>query len=168
MPEPVPFAALLAADLPRALRASVGWLGDEQDAREAVQDAVVRAWQARDAFDPTRPFGPWFYRIVRNACFDALDRRKVRRTGDPAALDSAVDPAPDALERMGVRDAQRALHAALALLPEHHREILVLRHFQDLTYAEIGQRLELADGTVMSRLYRARQALARALEGDEP
>lgn len=68
---------------------------------------------------------------------------------------------------MAVTERQRAVHRAIERLSSEHREIVELRHFQDLSYDEIGAVLELPNGTVMSRLYRARQAL-RATLADEP
>ena len=77
------------------------------------------------------------------------------------------EPAPRADELVAVTERQRAVHRAIERLSSEHREIVELRHFQDLSYDEIGAVLELPNGTVMSRLYRARQAL-RATLADEP
>jgi len=156
------FDRLLATHYLRVHRAALGFMRDEQDARDTAQEALLKAHRARDRYDPNRPFYPWLYRIVRNTCFDALARRKhaavsgldtERVTGtqsDPAA---AMDEA---------RSIQR-MKVAMGELSDEHREIINMRHFQDLSYAEIAQLLDLAEGTVMSRLYRARKALAREM-----
>lgn len=157
------FDHLLASHYLRVHRAALGFLRDEQEARETAHDALLKAWRARDRYDPAQPFYPWLYRIVKHTCLDALDRRKHRaRSG----LDADRVPGEQAdadLTLDAKREADR-LTAALASLGAEHQEILNLRHFQDLTYAEIATLLEVPEGTVMSRLYRARRAAAHALK----
>lgn len=160
----LPFHALLDAHRPRVQRAAMGFLGNREDALDAAQEALLKAWRARESYDRARPFYPWLYRIVKNHCLDQLARRRVRR---PAALEveRLASGAPSA-ELQAARAQSRArLWEALQQLSPEHREIVNLRHFQDLSYAEIAEVLDLKEGTVMSRLYRARQALARELGG---
>ncbi|MEM6929807.1 MAG: RNA polymerase sigma factor, partial [Myxococcota bacterium] len=73
-----PFQLLLAQHYVRAHGAALGFMRNEQEARETAHDALLKAWQARDRYDATRPFYPWLYRIIRNTCFDALARRQHR------------------------------------------------------------------------------------------
>ncbi len=160
MTHTLPFEHLLAAYAVRAHAAALGFLGDEQEAREVAQEALLRAFRARDRYDRTRPFYPWLRRIVRNICVDRVRRRRVvpgleaERVPDPGiGPEAALD-----LER-GIA----SMRAALEMLSPPHREIIVLRHFEELSYAEIAQVLGVAEGTVMSRLYRARKALAAAM-----
>ena len=156
------FDALLTDHAPRAMRAALGWLGDEQEAREATQDALVKALRAQERYDASRPFYPWLRRIVRNTCFD----RRARRSARPGLRESLVpSDDPTALDTLEQNEAIERVRRGLDRLDPDHREILVLRHFEDLSYAEIAQILELPEGTVMSRLYRARKALVRALGG---
>ncbi len=148
-------------------------LGRRDAARDAAQDALVRFFGALDRLDPERPFEPWLRRIVRNCVVDMTRRGKIRRhrslddEGDEAPLqiaDPSADPGLDAQRR----ERQKALFAALQRLNEDHREILVLRDYQDLSYGEIADVLGVAQGTVMSRLHRARKALrSEVLEGGE-
>lgn len=159
------FDALLAAHAPRALAAATGYLGDEQEAREAAQEALLKAVRARDRYDRRRPFYPWLRRIVRNTCFDRLDRR--RHAAVPGLREEWVESEqPTVLDRLAQDESIARVRAGLDRLTPEHREILVLRHFEDLSYAEIAAELGVAEGTVMSRLYRARKALVRAL-GEE-
>lgn len=153
------FQGLLEAHQGRVLGAALGMLGQEQEAREAAQEALAKAYAARDRYDPSKPFYPWMYRIVRNTCLDLIARRKHRRS---APLDEgrvvSSGPGPEASL---ARERERArLWAAMSTLSEDHQEILNMRHFQDLSYAEMAALLGVAEGTVMSRLYRARKALA--------
>ncbi len=157
------FAALLASHLPRVHRAARGLTPDEEEASELAQEALTRAWAARDRYDRKRPFYPWLYTIVRNACRDAAARRKhVARPG--LIEETVVARGPSPLAALGTREAEAAVRRALAELPEAQREVLVMRHFEDLSYAEMAELLDVPIGTVMSRLYRARQALLGRLE----
>ena len=157
------FARLLALHQPRVHRAARGLLYDEQEAREVAQEALARAWAARSRYDSTKPFYPWLYTIVRNACRDAAARRRNRaRPG----LDSErlLSTAPSPLASLAAREGRDLVRRGMARLPEEQRDLLTLRHFEDLTYAEIAQTLEVPVGTVMSRLYRARKALLTQIE----
>ncbi len=156
------FAALLASHLPRVHRAARGLLPDEQEAREVAQDALTRAWAARDRYDPARPFYPWLYTIVRNACRDAAARGR-HRAKSGLEVERLRGGGPGPLAELTQREAERRLHAAMHRLGDDHREILVMRHFEDLAYAEIAELLEVPVGTVMSRLYRARKALSKEM-----
>lgn len=156
----------LAAAAPMALRAALGWMGNEQEAREVAQDALLKAHRARERFDDQRALLPWLRRIVRNTSFDRLARRKhMERPGLQEAWVPSTEPtALDGLER---EEAIRRVRRGMERLSEEHSEILVMRHFEDLSYEQIAQALELPQGTVMSRLYRARKALVRALDTEE-
>ncbi len=161
------FDHLLAAYAPRVHRAALGMMGEEQEAREVAQDALLKAYRARERYDPARPFYPWLYRIVKNSCLDALARRRHRAR--PGLDEQRVhDCAPTVLDRIGQQESIARVQRGIARLSEAHREILSMRHFQDLTYVEMSMLLEVPEGTVMSRLYRARRALVRVLEEDSP
>jgi RNA polymerase sigma factor (sigma-70 family) len=156
------FQGLLEAHYSRVLRAALGMLGDRESAREAAQEAMTKAYAARDRYDHSQPFYPWMYRIVRNTCLDIRARQRIRRTApldEGRVVAGGVGP-----ERAAAREEEAALlWRAMSGLSAEHQEILNLRHFQDLSYAEIAQLLGVAEGTVMSRLYRARKALAAAM-----
>ena len=156
------FAQLLALHGPRVHRAARGILRDEQEAMEVAQDALAKAWAARDRYDGRRPFYPWLYTIVRNACRDAAARGRHRAI---SGLDSerVAGGTPGPLQALRAKEAEAAIQQAMATLSPEHRDILVMRHFEDLSYAEIGEILGIAQGTVMSRLYRARKALTAQL-----
>jgi RNA polymerase sigma factor (sigma-70 family) len=147
-----------------ALRIAVALLDDEDDARDAVQDAFVRAFGAMDRFDAERPFLPWLLTILRNRCRDLLRSRRGRV--DLNVLDgrdggSAVAPEADPAER---REARELVWRALAQIGAEHREVLVLKELQGYSYAEIARIAGIPAGTVASRLYHARLALRAVLE----
>lgn len=158
--------ALLEDALPRAYVAAFRILGDRDEARDACHEAARRALGAEAGFDRGRPFYPWFRRIVKNCCLDRIAKRKRARS---EAQPMEVEPAADGpgIERV-MLDAERAraVTRAVAGLPESLRAVIELRHFEDASYAEIAQGLDVPVGTVMSRLYRARRALREALADD--
>ena len=149
--------------MPRAYVAARRWLGDSDESRDACQEAAVKAWAARGRFDSSRPFYPWFYRIVRTVCMDRL-RARPRQTELRQEVVASQESAEHALIE---QQRHAAVHEAIAGLPDAMREIIELRHFQDLAYEEIAAVLQCPVGTVMSRLYRARKALSSAL-ADNP
>jgi RNA polymerase sigma-70 factor (ECF subfamily) len=153
-------------------------LGNREDALDVTQDAMLRLLSTLHRFDTGRPVRPWLYQIVRNRVIDLFRRRKVRRHESLDAVDDegcpryeVVDPNVD-LDRDVDRVKLRArIWKALAKLSPAHREILVLRDYQDLAYAEIADLLEIPLGTVMSRLHSARKSLRKVLlaeDGGEP
>lgn len=156
----------LETALPRAYVAAFRILGDRDEARDACHEAARRALGAQAQFDRRRPFYPWFRRIVKNCCLDRIARNKRARAQEAPMQ---VEPAADApgVERT-MLDAERAaaVTRAVAELPDDLRAVIELRHFEDATYAEIAESLGLPQGTVMSRLYRARRALRAALADD--
>ncbi len=156
------FQQQLSFYAPRVHRAALGFLCDEQEAREVAQDALLRAWQARERYDQHRPFYPWLYTIVKNACRDSRDRRRHRPR---ASVDTErlVDAGIGPLARLDALQARVRVRRALLELDPDQREIINLRHFQDLAYGEIAATLGIPVGTVMSRLFRARRALLARL-----
>jgi RNA polymerase sigma-70 factor, ECF subfamily len=146
----------------RAYIGALAILGNREDAMDVSQEAFLKAYRAIRRFDPERPFYPWFYRILRNACFDWIRRRRKRpRSGlEMDVPDNRFRP-----EVLAARDENReAVWAGLSRLGERDREILVLRHFQHLSYREIAEALDIPQGTVMSRLFAARSRLRGELE----
>ena len=149
------------------LRLAMGMLGNPEDARDALQNAFVKAYEAIARFDLKRPFGPWFFQILRNQCRDQLRSRKARFRLE--ALDERLELRPADPEAGPERRRERAmareiLWQALESIGDEHREILVLKELQGFRYGEIAAILEIPEGTVASRLYHARRALKEALE----
>jgi RNA polymerase sigma-70 factor (ECF subfamily) len=132
-------------------------LGNAHDAADAVQDALTTVLGQPAAYDAAKgPLKPWFLRIVRNRCIDVLRRQRV--TDD--RVDEIADTAAGPERAAELADRDRVLRKALAALDTDQRQIIVLRDYLDLPYAQIAAVLDIAPGTVMSRLHRARVALA--------
>jgi len=135
-------------------------------AQEATQETFIRAWQAADSYDPRRPLGPWLMTIARHACLD-LVRRELRPTrgGHEEEQDSVV-------EGPGIDQVWTAweVQEAVRRLSDDEQLIVRLSFFEDLTHAQIAERLGLPIGTVKSRSHRAHRRLAELLAHlrDEP
>ena len=163
--------ALALAHRREAYLLALQLMGNRDDALDVAQDALLRFFTTLDRFRADEPVRPWLYSIVRNRCRDLMRRGRVRRSEPidaepdrwrPELVDAHADPHRDA-ERSQLR---RRVWQALAQLTPEHREILVLRDYQDLSYEEIADVLRIPRGTVMSRLHRARRAIAGALALD--
>ncbi|MDH3352655.1 MAG: sigma-70 family RNA polymerase sigma factor [Gammaproteobacteria bacterium] len=138
-------------------------LGNADDAADAVHDAFETALSRPDAYDAAKgPLKPWFLRVVRNRCFDMLRRRR----DSDVPVDSLIDSCATPDEALDTAQRACAINQALARIATEKREIVVLRDYLDLSYAEIADVLRIAPGTVMSRLHRARLALKEALNTD--
>ena len=160
------YEPLVRAYEPPGLRLAAAMLGNSEDAQDALQEAFVKAYDTLDRFDPGKPFGPWFFQILRNQCRDMLRSRKAKFRLE--ALDERLESRPadpnDGPERARQRSAARhLLWKGLERIGDEHREILVLKELQGFRYAEIAQILDIPEGTVASRLFHARHALQAAL-----
>jgi RNA polymerase sigma-70 factor (ECF subfamily) len=137
-----------------------------EDAEELAQEIFLKIFENLNRYDGSFPLIAWIVSLSRNLCIDRYRRRKreksFRFVSDDAVLPllrSADDPSADALRK----ERTKLLFSALAEIPEDLAEILVLRDLDGLAYDEIGQALELPDGTVKSRLFRARAEVARKI-----
>jgi RNA polymerase sigma-70 factor (ECF subfamily) len=137
-------------------------LGDYEEATDAAQTAFVRAYEKLGSWDRGHKFFSWLYRILVNEC---LNVRRARRPLEPLNPDLRATDDPQQAAR---RDELRArVQAAIAELPRPYREVVVLRHFADLSYQEMSEALGVPERTVKSRLYSARQRLGQLLLGWE-
>ena len=150
--------------------------GNDADALDATQEALIALCRGLDRFDGRSAFSTWLYRVATNACLDEL-RRRGRRPLPVDATGGDGSDAARAAARLGRHDLEapaRApvdeevtrrldIDAALATLPDEFRAAVVLRDLCELDYAEIAAVLDIPPGTVRSRIARGRAALARVL-----
>jgi RNA polymerase sigma-70 factor (ECF subfamily) len=140
-------------------------LGDRDEAQDLAQEAFMRAYQRLEMFDETRPFGPWIRRVAANLSVNHLKRRRPPVWSLEDETDEPLSPPQANPERAGERrDQERAIWEAVLALPPHYRSVVELRHFHNMTYAEIAAALGLPISDVKSHLYRARRELARRLQ----
>lgn len=140
-------------------------LGARDEAMDLTQDTFLKAWHALPGWQPDARLTTWLFQIARNGAIDLLRRRRSVEfvsldTDDPQG--EGFDPpdvAPLPEERLADRQRIGLLERALRALPAGQREILLLREIEDMSYAEIATTLGLNEGTVKSRLARARIAV---------
>ena len=165
----VAFGALVKAYERRAYAVAYGFVHNRDDALELAQEAFARAYKAMPRFKTDLPFYPWLYRIIKNTCINHLKKRRRRgETSLDGLLESGFDVAHAAenpVHDAQLGDLRSAIASAMRRLSSEHCEILMMRHFQDLSYTEMAECLEIPKGTVMSRLHAARRALRNALGG---
>jgi RNA polymerase sigma-70 factor (ECF subfamily) len=157
------FERIVKATMRQSYAIALGLLGNEPDAKDASQEAYIAAHAARRSFDVDRPFYPWFYRILRNRCLSLLEKRSRHPEVSLEAIEhrDETEISPERIHER--RESAAMVWKALFSLSPEHREIIVLRSFQELSYREIARVLEISEGTVMSRLFYARRALREAL-----
>jgi RNA polymerase sigma-70 factor (ECF subfamily) len=137
--------------------------GNDADAADAAQEALIAIVRGLGRFDGRSAFSTWVYRIATNASLDELRRRKRRPlvvVDDPVTHEMPDHDGGDRIDGLGDR---MAIDAALRLVPEDFRVPLVMRDVCDLDYAEIAETLDIPIGTVKSRIARGRGALAQIL-----
>ena len=151
------FELLVERHQARLFTVAARMLGSPDDAADAVQEALLRAWRALPRFRRDARFGTWLHRICLNAVYDHQARRR------PAtALDDAPEPA-DTRDRIAEHELSDALQQALAALDEDYRVAVLLYDVAGCSYAETADVLGIPEGTVKSRIYRGRRELARHL-----
>jgi RNA polymerase sigma-70 factor (ECF subfamily) len=170
------FALLVARYQGRAHGLATRILKDPERARDAVQDAFLKAYSALDRFEGRSGFYTWLYRLTFNHCIDLMRRERGGAhvewddaIGSRVAPGAGIEPLPTRNELAGpARELHRAelreaLAQAIESLPDDARRTLVLREVDGLSYAEIAKALRIPKGTVMSRLHYARKKVRETL-----
>jgi RNA polymerase sigma-70 factor (ECF subfamily) len=169
------FRVLVERYQARAYRLALRILRDEDAARDAVQDAFVKAYNNLGKFEQRSAFFTWLYRLVKNQCLDMLRRDRSDRVvdweeGSLAEAEASADATPevDSVSFAPATELQRKqlrehIDAAIAKLPESARETLILREVEGLSYQEIAEAQGIPKGTVMSRLFYARKQMQKLL-----
>ena len=150
--------------------------GSEDDAADMTQETFIKAYNNLSSFKSDSKFSTWIYRITTNVCLDFL-RAKSRRPqvsltvadADDDSFEQQLeipDPADDPEQQLMKKLSMQSLNDGLRRLPDKQRQILVMRELGGLSYAEIGKALSLEEGTVKSRIFRARKNLCAFLIKD--
>ena len=145
-------------------------VNNDADAQDLAQEAFVRAWRSLGSFHHTSQFSTWLYRLTSNICIDFLRAQKRRKVVSLTMLrddeDSQWDlPDDDPLpeQQMIAAEEREALSRAFAALDPEFRQVLTLRIVNGCSYQQIGEILDLPEGTVKSRLSRAREQLRKKM-----
>ena len=146
-------------------------LGREDDARDVVQDAFLRAYRGLRSFKGEAKFSSWLYRITLNLCRDWIRRERrapvvqVPEGVDPVDLaDAQASPAESVEDLVARREMTEAVTRAMSELPEEQRAAILLKEYHGLTFQEIADQLNCPLSTVKTRLYQGLSVLRRRLE----
>lgn len=144
-----------------------------EEAHDLAQEVFLKVYQALDRYDSRYKFSTWLFRVARNAAIDQIRKRRIQlvstdRSGDPDGGSGTWEfPSPDPNPYGDLRNKERgeALQESIDSLPWEYRELILLRHFGELSYEEIAKLKEMPLGTVKNKLFRARQMLKDELRG---
>jgi len=143
-------------------------LGERMEAEDLAQETFIRAYTRLETFDAERPFGPWIRRVATNVCLNHIQKQKPEsyefdeeRDRSPAAAREEPETSLQSVQ------ATEQVHRAIVALPGNYRAVIELRHYQEMSYSEIAEVLELPLSDIKSHLYRARKRLAGLLSTNE-
>jgi RNA polymerase sigma-70 factor (ECF subfamily) len=143
-------------------------LGVEEEAEDVLQEAFINIWKNLNGFDPSLKFSSWVYRIVHNQAVSYIRKKKSYGKSQQETFDESRfadlpdDPADDAAEQMEEHD--RHTHELLGMLPLPYKEVMVLKFLEDMSYEEISDILKIPEGTVATRINRAKKAFRQLSE----
>lgn len=164
------FAILVKAYRDRLHSVARRFFSEEEDARDAVQEAFLAAYRAIDRFEGNAKISTWLHRVVVNACLMKLRsrRRKPEQSLDAAATETLVSHASgSAQDELEGHEVTQYVRAAIATLPEPHRSVLRLREIEERDTRETAEALAISPAAVKTRLHRARTALRSSLENSD-
>lgn len=161
---------LIEAHQYRVIGTIVRMLGDEMDAEDLAQQVFIRVWKSAPRYEPTAKFTTWLFKITRNLVFNELRRRQRHSTQPLEGRDDehphlqTADPATKAPDHALLdEELQHAIQSAIDALPEVQRMAIVLRRYDEFSYEEIAEILELTVPAVKSVIFRARTELRERL-----
>lgn len=165
------FETLVGRYKKKAYYIALGLVGDADEAYDISQEAFIRVYRSAKRFDTSKEFFSWFYVILANLSRNLIKRRAVRTAH---AREVQADAASNRQslwmgnpeELMEVDETRQKVWEGIEQLPFNFREIIILRHFEELSYEEITKLLSIPRGSVMSRLYYARRKLKQILEAN--
>ena len=165
------FGDLVKAHQGFAYHVALRSVGNQQDAEDIVQEAFVRAWRSLAGFRSESRFRTWLYRIVVNLCYSQLPRtqKEINLLAASNGQEVLPDKSPSSDPELRMEDKQvlAKLQDQISALPGQYQVLLLLRHREGCSYAEIAEIMDLPLGTVKTGIHRARKRLKEALLQDQ-
>ncbi|MFT9493618.1 RNA polymerase sigma factor [Anaerosolibacter sp.] len=170
------FEILIRSHQTLAYNIAFRMLGNVEDANDAAQEALVKVFKSIQSFHGQSSFSTWLYRIVTNTCLDELRKRKRQQVysyHNPMEMEDGqidrdvVDPSSSTEEILEKKEEIKNIQDAIQSLPEQHRIVIVLRDIKGLSYEQISGILDCPQGTIKSRISRARLALKEIITNRE-
>ncbi len=140
---------------------SFSLLGNHEDALDTVQEVFIKIYNKISSFNGESALSTWIFRITKNACYDHLRKSKKNIEGEIPENAADASPLPD--EIFQKKEVRRAVRVALESLPPKYKTVLLLREYENLSYGEISKVLDISEGTVKSRISRAREYLLKEI-----
>jgi RNA polymerase sigma-70 factor (ECF subfamily) len=165
------FSALMELYQGKVYNLALRMTGSAEDAADLCQETFINVWKGLPNFQGGSAFSTWLYRLTNNVCIDFIRREKKRRGQDVLSLNDdekdfdelIPDETPGPQARLEEKERRAALERGLQKLSEEHRQVLLLREISGLSYTEIAAILGVEEGTVKSRIARARLSLRNIL-----
>ncbi|MDD4494047.1 MAG: sigma-70 family RNA polymerase sigma factor [Eubacteriales bacterium] len=170
------FESLIKEHQKRVYNIALRMLGNPEDAYDAAQEVFLRVYKSLHGFKGQSSFSTWIFRITKNVCLDELRKRNRRNFisidkeieyGDGSVQMQIEDERPTPEEAAERAELSNNIKDAISMLPEQHRILIILRDIQNFSYEEIAGILQIPDGTVKSRINRARSALREIINGSK-
>ncbi len=158
------FEQYVKGNMQRAYYSALAILGNHDDAMEISQEAFLRAYRYFPGFDKSKKFFTWYYKILKNLCLNYIRDAKNRREVDLLETIPAKNSVGNNIEKL---ELKTTVEKAMMKLNAEEREIIILKEFENNSYKEIAELLNIPIGTVMSKLFYSRKKLAALLEGVE-
>ena len=162
-PQKMEFERLVKKYMKRAYYTALGFLGSHDLAMDASQEAFIKAYRNFKKFDKNKNFFAWYYKILKNHCLNTIRNKKNKREESYIEIKNESDEADNPLQNIEKKESTKQLEDALKKLSFEKREIIILKEFEDKTYNEISELLDIPVGSVMSRLFYARKELSKIL-----
>ena len=158
------FEVLVKNNMKRAYFSALGFLGSHDAAMDVSQEAFIRAYRSFDKYNPKRNFFTWYYKILRNLCLNFIRDNKNRKEENFLERNINTVSGNNPEQTLEEKEELEMLHKTINQLETEEREILILREFENYSYDEIANMLDIPVGTVMSRLFYVRKKLAEKMK----
>ena len=146
------------------------YTGNRESAEDCGQETMIRIWRSLDSYRGDCALESWVYRIAANCCMDYLRKKKRDKSVSMEPMQEQgfdpADPSPGTEEQVVAADEQKRLREAITMLPEDQREALIMTQLEKVPYEEAAKLLGVSEGTIKSRVNRAKARLKEILTGD--